>query len=102
MNNFLKISLIILLIGCDHSYDKGVSNEKEIVIPGSNANAAKPYKDSAIIVPDKIDQFSATIVYYESYIGQAYSKKDFDEYFEVNRDYLDLLIDVFNRKILEE
>ena len=58
-------------------------------------NKNKNKKDSIIIIPDEYDNFSEVILYYESYIDKAYSKKIYKKYFSNNRLYLDTLIEKY-------
>jgi len=105
----LQFLIITFLISCNESPDKDKNpvkdkNEtKEIIISDSTKLLIKDIepeieKESTIIIPDEIDNFSATVVYYEDYIGKAYSKEEYKKHFEVNRKHLDSLIDEFDKR----
>ena len=89
---------------CNNNLDiKNNSQKKENTITIDSTNKTKIKKDTMPkrqipAPPDFIDEFSETIIYYESYIGEAYSKKEYKKHFEVNRKYLDSLIDEFDKK----
>ncbi len=46
----------------------------------------------SIIILEMEENFSEVVLYYKSFIGKAYSRNEYDAYFELNRPHLDSLI----------
>jgi len=106
----LAFFIIALLITCNEKSDKNIHSGKnknepkeKTIINDTTKSLIKDVKpkiekEDTMKIPDEIDNFSEVIIYYESFIGKAYSKKEYDKFFQVNRKQLDSLIDKFEKK----
>lgn len=105
------VSVSIALVSCQSTSDKVLIQEERNgdTIKGIEMQTEKTSRDTVtesksadtIVIPDVHDFRSETIIYYENYIGRAYSKQEYTKYIEKNRIHLDTLIKKYRSNLLE-